>query len=82
MAATVYKARSNASGAIMERFIKLRASTMFGHPEYLLDGPGPSIEISVPHEECFNSAFGIWIGGQHFSDICSRPIRCMKYGEP
>ena len=31
---TVDKARGNTSGAIMERLIKPRASTLSGHPEY------------------------------------------------
>ena len=68
LATTVDKACGNASGSIVERFIKPRASTIFGHPEYSLDGPGPLITVSVPHEECLNSDFGIWIGGKHFSD--------------
>ena len=45
------KDRGNTSGAIVERFIKLRASTILGHPAYSLDGPGLSISVSVPHEE-------------------------------
>ena len=43
LATTVYKARGNASGDIVERFIKPGSSTIFGHPEYSLDGPGPSM---------------------------------------
>ena len=65
---TVDKARGNESGAIVERLIKPRASKMFGHPEHYLDVPGPSISVSVPHEEFLKSAFGIWIGGIFF--IC------------
>ena len=38
------------NGSILERFIKPRASTMFGYPLYFLDGPGPSIAISVPYK--------------------------------
>ena len=38
--ATVDKTCGNSNGFIVERFIKLRYSTMFGHPEYSLDGPG------------------------------------------
>ena len=41
LATTVDKDSGNTSGAIVERFIKPRASTMFGHLVYLLDGPGP-----------------------------------------
>ena len=62
------KACGNSNGAIVERFIKPRASPIFGHPLYSLDGPRISMEVSEPHEEFFNSAFGIWIGGNHFSD--------------
>ena len=47
---TVDKSCGNTSGAIVERFIKLRASTMFGNPVYFLDWPGPSILVSGPHE--------------------------------
>ena len=65
---TVDKACGNTSGDIVERFIKPRSSTLFGHPLYSLDGPDPSISVSVPHEEFSNSAFGIWIGGKHVSD--------------
>ena len=64
----MYKARSNASGTIMERFIKLRASTIYGHTVYFMDEPGPLIAVSGAHEEFFNSDFvGIWIGGKYFS---------------
>ena len=38
---TMYKACSNTSGDIVERFIKPIASTMFEHPVFFLDGPGP-----------------------------------------
>ena len=58
------KARGKKSGAIVERFIKTRVSTVFGHPAYSLDGPGLSIVFSGQHGEFFNSAFGIWIGGK------------------
>ena len=75
---TVDKARGNTSGAIVERFIKTRVSTIFGHPVYSLDGPGPSMVVSGPHEEFFNSAFGIWIGVKHFSDGCCGPISMHK----
>ena len=62
------KSCGNTSGDIVERFIKPRVSTIFGHTLNLLDGPRISMEVSGPHEEFFNSAFGIWIGGNHFSD--------------
>ena len=62
----MYKDRGNASGSIVERFIKPRASTIFGHPGYSMDGPGTSIAVSGPHGEVFNRDFGIWIGGTHF----------------
>ena len=63
---TVDQAHDDVSGAVFKRFIKPRASTMFVHPEYFLDGPGPSIALSGPHEGFFNSVFGILIGGNHF----------------
>ena len=64
----------NSSGATVESFIKPITSTMFGQKVYYLDGTGPSISVSGPHEEFFNSNFGIWIGGKHFSGGCYRPI--------
>ena len=60
--------RDNASGFIVERFIKPRSSQMFGQPAYSLGEPGLSIAVSVPHEEIFNSYFGIWKGGKYYSD--------------
>ena len=39
-----------------------------------MDAPGPSIVVSGPYEEFFKSAFGVWIGGNHFSYGCCRPI--------
>ena len=71
---TVNKAHGNTGGSTMERFIKPIASTMFGHPVYSLDGTGPSIEISGPHEIFFNSSFRICICGD-FPGGCSRLIR-------
>ena len=65
LATTADKARGNTSGSIVESFIKTRASTMFGNPIYSLDGPGPSMAVSGPHEEFSNSSFGICIGGKH-----------------
>ena len=56
---------------------------MFGHPVYFLGGPGPSIAISGPHEEFFDSSFGIWIGGKYFLGELFIPIRIRKnYGGP
>ena len=48
---TVDKAHGNASEAILERFIKPRTLKKFGHRVYSLDGAGPSIAISGPHED-------------------------------
>ena len=76
--ATVYNAFGNASGYIVESSIKYRESTIFFHPEYSLDRPGPSIAVSGPHEEFFSGAFGIWIGEKYFSDGCCRPISIHK----
>ena len=78
LATTVYKARWNASGDIVDRFIKPIASTIFGHPEFSLDGPGPSIAVSEPPDEFSNSAFRICMGGKYFSDGCYIPIRMHK----
>ena len=64
------RSQGNVSGAIVEMFIKPRASTRFFHPAYSMGGPGPSIVVSDPHKEFFNSNFGIWIGGNNFSDGC------------
>ena len=62
----------------MGRFIKPRASAIFFHLAYSLDGPGPSIAVPGPHEEFSNSDFGIWIGVKYFSDGFCRPIRIHK----
>ena len=67
LATTVDNVGGNTSGAMVERFIKTRASTIFFHPVYSLDGTGPSMAVSRPHEDFFKSAFGIWMGGI-FSD--------------
>ena len=48
---TADKDRGNRGGAIVERFIKPRLLIMFFHPLYLIDGPGPLISISGPHED-------------------------------
>ena len=50
-ATAVNKDCGNASGSILERLVKSRASTMFGQPSYSLDGPGLFISLSGPHEE-------------------------------
>ena len=47
----VDKARENSSGAAVEIFIKPRDSTMFGHLEYSMEGPGPSLAVLVPNED-------------------------------
>ena len=63
VATIVDKVVGNTCGDIVERLIKLRTSTMFVQLVYSLDELGPLIAISVPHENFFNSAFGIWMGG-------------------
>ena len=75
LSTTVYKASGNTVREIVERFIKTRASTMFGKSVYLMYWPGTLNEISGLHDEFFNSALGIWIGGRHFSNGCCGPIR-------
>ena len=57
LATCVDKACGNTIGAIVERFIKPRASTMFGHAVYYLDGTGPSISVPIPHEVFFQQCF-------------------------
>ena len=42
------------------------SSTIIGHPEYYMNGPGTPIAVSGPHVEFFNCAFGISIGGNIF----------------
>ena len=74
----VDKACGKSGLALVERYIKPIASEIFFHPEYLMYGFGPSFAVSGPHEEFFNSSFGIWIGGNNFSGGCSRPIRIHK----
>ena len=64
LAPIVYKACGNTSGFLVNRFIKTIASKIFVQLEYSLDVPGPLIAISGPHEEFFNSAFWVWIGGK------------------
>ena len=66
LATTVDNACGNASGSIVERFIKPRASNIFGYPVYSLDGSGPSMVVSLPNEDFFNTTFVIWIGGKKF----------------
>ena len=53
------KARGNANGSIVERFIKPRASKISYHYAYSMGVLGPSIAVSGPYEEFFNSDFGI-----------------------
>ena len=74
----VNRAYGNTNVSSMERFIKPRASKRFGHPEYCPDGTGPSIAVSLPNEDVFESAFGLWPSGKHFSNGCCRPIRMHK----
>ena len=50
----------------MKRFIKSRASEIFDHMSYSMDGPEPSIAVSGTHDDFFKSAFGIWIGRKIF----------------
>ena len=78
LSTTVDKSCGNIGGAIVERFIKPIASTMFIHLVYFMEGPGPPISILGPYEECFNSDFKIWIGGNLFSDGCYIPISIHK----
>ena len=52
----------NEIGYIVERFIRLISSKMFGYLSYFLDGPGMSTVVPGPHEEYFSSDFGIWLG--------------------
>ena len=40
-----------------------------------MDTPRSKITVSVIHEEFLNSAFALWIGGQHFLDESCIPIR-------
>ena len=58
------KAHYNTNGAIVYSFIKPIASTMFILPSYYMDVTGPSIAVTVPNSEFFNSAVGIWIDGK------------------
>ena len=82
LAITVDKSSGNTCGDIVERFIKPIEPTMFGHPVYSLDGLGPSIYVSVLHDEFFNGDFAIWIGGKHFNTVSVDQLGCMKYGGP
>ena len=66
LATTVNKASEKSIESIVKRSIKPRASKIFRHPGCSLDGPGPSVAVSGPHEELCNSNFSIWIGGNKF----------------
>ena len=82
LATKVDKDFVNASGSIVERFIKPRVSKMFFCLEYYIYGTGPLIALSGPHEAFFNSAFGIWIGKKYFSDercITTRMYKAWRY---
>ena len=50
LATSGVEACGNTNVATVKKFIKPRDSEIFGHPEYYLDGLGPSIAISGPHE--------------------------------
>ena len=63
----------------MDSFIKPTASTMFGHPLYLLDGPGLSIEISVPHEDFFISSFRMCIGEKNLHVVLKFQLTALAY---
>ena len=51
---------------------------LFGHPVYSLDGTGPLVAVSDPHEKIFNSDFALRIDGKNFSDGCCRPIKVAQ----
>ena len=38
------------------------------------------ISRSGPHEEFFDSDFGIWLGGKHFNMVPAEQSGCKKYG--
>ena len=42
----------------------------------------PSIEVSGPHEEFFNSYFALYIGGKHFHMDAVDQSGCTNYGGP
>ena len=79
LANTVDKSTGNTDEAIVGRFIKPIASTMFGYLVYSMNGPGPLIEISGPHAEFFNSDFGIWIGVKQIQMDATYKSRQMKH---
>ena len=82
MATTLDKAHGKSIGSIVERLVKIRPSTIFGHLEYSLDYPGPLIEFLVLHEEFLNSALGIWLGGEKIQMDAAYQSVCTKYGRP
>ena len=41
LATTLHKAHGNANVSMVKRYIKSTDSTIFDHPAYSLDGPGP-----------------------------------------
>ena len=77
LATTVDTSNGNIGRAIGDRYVKPEALAIFVHPGYLIGGPGMSIAIPGPHEEFFNSTFGICIG-EKCLDGCCRPIRMQK----
>ena len=82
LATTVDKDCGNTSGVTVEMFIKPRASKFFGHPLYSQDWSGPSIAVSVPHEEFFNSAFDLWIHRNNIKMDAVDQLGCTKYRGP
>ena len=75
------KALGSTGGAIVERFIKPRASTMLVHPLYSLDGPGTLIAILGTHEDFskFLLEYG-WVENIFHMVAADQP-GCTKYGE-
>ena len=82
LATIVDTACGNKGGFIVERLIKPRASTIFCHPVYSLDGPGTSMAVSGTDEEIFNSSLEIWMGGKNFHMVAVDQLVCTKYGGP
>ena len=66
------KDHGNTSGVIMHSFIKLRASTMFIHMEYSIDGLGTLIAVSGLQEEFFSSAFWFLDGRESSDGVCRK----------
>ena len=73
LAKPVGRVCGNTSLSIVKIFIKPRASTIFVHLVYSLDGPGPSTSVPGMYEEFFSSTLGIWQGEKKI-DECYRLI--------